>query len=202
MPSYGLAVRLIKLWDPESGRLLQTLEGHSDSVNSVAFSADGKLLASGSYDRTIKLWDTESGRLLQTLEGNSDSVNSVAFSADGKQLASSHDRTVKLWDPESGRLLRAILTDSFVFALLFSDDGSSLQTNRGCLSLQPTLMSNSLSQLNVQPLLFVDEKWVKNGGEMYLWLPPVHRSNVLAVRRGAVGLGYSSGRVMMMEFSF
>ncbi|GLA41111.1 hypothetical protein AnigIFM63309_008958 [Aspergillus niger] len=58
-----------KTWSPN----LQTLEGHSDWVWSVAFSQDGHILASGSYDRTIKLWDTATGTELQTLTGLFDS---------------------------------------------------------------------------------------------------------------------------------
>ena len=71
----------------EWGALLQTLEGHS-SINSVAFSPDGKLVASGSYDETVRLWDAGTGAPLQTLEGHSSSVSSVAFSPDGKLVAS------------------------------------------------------------------------------------------------------------------
>src|SRR5205814_4181678 len=67
---------------------LQTLEGHSDSVNSVVFSSDGQRLASASRDRTIKIWDAASGQCLETLEGHSNSVNSVVFSRDGQRLAS------------------------------------------------------------------------------------------------------------------
>jgi hypothetical protein len=83
-----------------------SLEGHSGQVSSVAFSPDGRTLASGCYDTdsTIKLWDTASGNEIRTLEGHPYSVWSVAFSPDGRTLASgSYDSTITLWDTASGK---------------------------------------------------------------------------------------------------
>ncbi|KAK7219801.1 hypothetical protein V2G26_007804 [Clonostachys chloroleuca] len=88
---------------------LQTLEGHDDWVMSVAFSADGQRVASGSRDKTVKIWDTAMGACVQTPKGHGASVNSVVFSADGQRLASgSSDETVKIWDAATGACVQTL----------------------------------------------------------------------------------------------
>jgi WD40 repeat protein len=102
--------------------------GHTDSVNFVAFSSDGRTMASGSMDHTIKLWDLASGLELRTLAGHPRAVASVAFSPDGRTLASgSWDHTIKLWDVASGSELRTFAghTDQ-VSSVAFSPDGRIL----------------------------------------------------------------------------
>ena len=93
----------VRKWDEEL--ILQAFAGHVMAVKSVALSADGKLLASGSIDNTIKLWDTSTLRIRHSLESHKHWVTSVALSSAGSILASgSMDNTVKLWDVDAGRL--------------------------------------------------------------------------------------------------
>jgi WD40 repeat protein len=78
----------VKVWEAESGRLLRSLEGHTDWVRAVAVSPDGRTIVSGSRDRTVKVWEAESGRLLRSLEGHTDLVRAVAVSPDGRTIVS------------------------------------------------------------------------------------------------------------------
>ncbi|WP_424100358.1 caspase family protein [Moorena producens] len=104
------------------------LQGHTDIVNDIAFSPDGKQILSGSDDNTVRLWDTETGQALHTFIGHTSSVTAIAFSPDGKQILSgSNDHTVRLWDTETGQALHTLEGHiDGVSAIAFSPDGKQI----------------------------------------------------------------------------
>ncbi|THU75479.1 WD40 repeat-like protein, partial [Dendrothele bispora CBS 962.96] len=105
-------------------------QGHDDDVNSVAFSADGTKIVSGSSDLTIRLWETATGaQIVDPLQGHDHYVNSVVFSADGTRIVSgSSDKTIRLWDTALGAQIGDSLQghDGWVRSVAFSADGTKI----------------------------------------------------------------------------
>jgi WD40 repeat protein len=181
---------------------LQTLEGHSMEVTSVAFSHDSARLASASGDRTVKIWDARSGACLQTLEGHSSGVWSVAFSHDSTRLASaSSDRTVKIWDARSGACLQTLQVSKHLENVSFDSTGSFLHTAIGTIALQSaegssmTDVTESEQPLNVAISLSPDSIWIKHNSENLLWVPSEYRPSRSSVSETTIGAINGSGRV-------
>src|SRR6267378_3231213 len=82
-----------------TGAKVKVLKGHTDSVNSVAFSSDGTQIVSGSSDQSVRVWDVSTRAEVKLLMGHTGNVKSVAFSSDGMQIVSgSSDQSVRVWD--------------------------------------------------------------------------------------------------------
>ena len=110
--------------------LARTLTGHAGTVWDVAFSPDGRLLATTDFSATIRVWDTATGRFLHVLTGHGEWVSRVAFSPDGQLLATaSTDNTARVWDTATGRFLQVLTGHtSEVRDVAFSPDGRLLAT--------------------------------------------------------------------------
>lgn len=139
----------IELHDLPGGELRRRLSGHATVVQSVAFSADGQILASGCWDKTINLWDVATGNLMHTLTGHSFGITAVAFvpqpdtsspgseteaeTTEGPMLVSAdYDGGIKLWRSTSGQLVRTFAADRYpIFALAVSPDGKVLVAGNG-----------------------------------------------------------------------
>lgn len=99
------------LIDAESGDVLQQYIGHTQGINFMDFSDDGRRVATGSFDLTARIWDVATGETLHILEGHTGVVSSASFSPDGKLLlTTSSDNTVRLWDTVTGEVVRVIET--------------------------------------------------------------------------------------------
>jgi RNA polymerase sigma factor (sigma-70 family) len=101
--------RTVIIWNAITGKEVRQLTGHESRVTGVAFSPDGRTMASGSADRTVRIWDLATGAELRRFEGHDQTVGRVLFSPDGQTLVSgSADKTVRLWDANTGKEIRRI----------------------------------------------------------------------------------------------
>ncbi len=128
-PKQGGRVFLQNILDPSRS---YSLEGHKPQVISGAFSSDGRLLATGSWDMTARIWDTSRRKPLQILRGHRGPVQAVAFASDGVTLATASGREIRFWDISLGRETLVIDTgDDTLAALAFTPDGLELKAAFG-----------------------------------------------------------------------
>jgi DNA-binding beta-propeller fold protein YncE len=156
-----------RLWDAKTGKTLLTLKGQDDRAEdtstsvipagiwSVAFSPDGRRLATSGSDRLIRIWDTKSGRQLKRLEGHTQLVFTLAFSPNGNTLASgSEDNTIILWETQTfGRTSTLVGHEGWIVSVAFSPDGETLAS----ASYDETIKLWNLPKASVRRTLIAEQ---------------------------------------------
>jgi WD40 repeat protein len=119
---------IVDLWDVETHKLVHSLSSHSGFIHTIAFSRDGRYLASGGMDKVIKLWDRATGRQVRSFAGHKGFIRDVTFSPDNVHFASAaEDKSIKLWSVDSDRELATLHGhQNYVHCLAFSPDGHLL----------------------------------------------------------------------------
>ena len=129
LASAGHVDGAVRLWDVRAGKLRQEIKAH-DAPTAVAFSPDGKTLATGGYDGTLKLWDVSGGAPKRSLNyAPSAIVSSIVFSHDGRLVAcggDGPDGELKVWDARTGELKMDLKAGVVVNSVAFSPDGKGL----------------------------------------------------------------------------
>ncbi len=118
--------KTIKIWDIATKKQIALLQGHTNIINSVAYSRDGKYIASGSFDKTIRIWNAGTKQQIALIP-QEDSVLSVAYSPDGKRMASGCINTIRIWDISTGQQISLLQGHtSYVYSVAYSPDGKYL----------------------------------------------------------------------------
>ena len=120
---------LIRVWNLDTGRAIQSFAGHAGGVIALALSPDGKTAVSVGDDGVIKLWDVREGRELMALAGHAGDIRALAFSPDGALvIGGGWDKTVRLWNAATGRLFQSFSGhDGAIRAVAFARNGGCLR---------------------------------------------------------------------------
>ncbi|MBD2312407.1 protein kinase [Desertifilum sp. FACHB-1129] len=160
------AGKQVKLWDFSGGTEVFTLSGHLKDVNAIAWSPDGKMLATASADGTIKLWDMSSYQEFCTLQSHQKEVSAIAWGTDAEWLVSgSLDQTIKLWHIPTQQMRHTLVGHTGgVLSVAFCTDGQ-------------TLVSGSVDRtIKLWDIYTQQEQYTLKGHSSYVWSVALHPS--------------------------
>ena len=177
------------IWNVETGELV--IEVAVPRINSVTFSRDGKLLATGSENGTIRMWDTTTGQLvLSPLNAHTGGVTSIAFSPDNKFLVScsfnllisgSAINPIHVWDIKTGQIAMGPFnghTDS-VYSVSFTHDNNYIVSGSHDGMIQVWSMTQTQQSLFTDQSEMDEDGWVKGvDGKLLFWVPQHRRTSL------------------------
>jgi WD40 repeat protein len=147
----------VYVFDFQTGKLMRQFGGHTDGVTAITPSPDGKIIASGSMDKTVKVWDMTTEQVIHTLEGHSSEISQVVYSFNGQLLATASDSTsseIIIWDALTGQMVQTLQNGAAFISLSF--DGARLVSS---LKGEPIKLWDTTSGELVQEL--TDTPYVK-----------------------------------------
>jgi WD40 repeat protein len=179
----GSADGTVRIFDPQTYVLVQTLTEHKDKITAMAYSTNGKYFATGSADSTIRVWDAQRYTLLQTLRSNSGAITSLSFHPTNPWLASTASG-IKIWDVSTGALRKTIAdTGKSYTAAIFSPDTTTLfaATASGGVESFTVLAQKPDKE---PPVLLVQKPTVKESEPYKLYAGEIEISGVAADESG------------------
>jgi WD40 repeat protein len=184
------------VWDAKTGEQLRELQGHTDAINSVAFSPDGNQIVSGSSDQSVWVWDAKTGEQLRELQGHTMAIRSVAFSPDGNQIVSgSHDQSMQVWDAK-GAMQVMELHHHIKNINFFSPDSSAISSSAHQLV-------HIWAKLSPDTWWIMDKDgWILSDNKQLIWIPSTirnvlyHPYNVLIIsRHGSATISFGNSKL-------
>ncbi len=122
----GGSGEVIRIWDVATGELLLTFAAHANTIDSLKYSPNGKVIASHGGDNSVCLWDANTGEFLRNFKEDTTEVSSIDFSKDGKTLAIvSSDGTLRLWNSQTGEKIKTITSETKLNIVAYSPDGET-----------------------------------------------------------------------------
>ena len=152
--------KTIRIWNLDTGKLINTINAHSHWVLSVAISSNGQYLVSSSIDKTVKLWNLKTKTLLHTFTGHTSWVNVVKITPDNQTLISgSADKTIKLWNLEKKELVHTFNGHTgWISSLAISSDSKFLVSG----STDKTIKLWDLTQKQLLKTIEEHSDWIQN----------------------------------------
>jgi WD40 repeat protein len=130
--------RTIKLWDSNSGEVLQTFSGHSSSISDLVINEE--LIASASFDKTVKIWNRKTNELAHTFTAHGSGVTSVALLPNNQMVSGTRKGKVYFWDLSTGKNIKTVDLQSWISAIAIDAKGNLIIATR----------KNNVSRLNAE----------------------------------------------------